>query len=343
MGLIAALASAVLASAKDLVSKRLAFRLESTASTFASFAYALPFYVLILAFLHYLGLETFVLSWAFLLLVLLRAITDTLAEWLKMSAFTYGDVSLVVCFFSLSPVMMLFTSPLITGDVPSLWGSVAVVLVTIGSLLLVYSPGSWIRKNSGSEGEDPRILSSGSWIRKNSGSGENTRILTNSATRSFAAQKKAVILATCAALFFSLNSCFDRLAVQKAVPGFETAAPSLDSTVVRAAYSGFAMTLLSALFLAPLVLGNKLRLAGLASNWRGLWLRGFLEAAFMVCKLSALVYWQAPYVAGFQRFSLVLSIIGGKVFFKEQDFGRRMAAGILILGGIILIAWLERE
>ena len=338
MGLIAALASAVLASAKDLVSKRLAFRLDGTASTFASFAYALPFYVLILAFLYYLGLEMFVLSWAFLLLVLLRAITDTLAEWLKMSAFTYGDVSLVVCFFSLSPVMMLFTSPLITGDVPSLWGSVAVVLVTIGSLLLVYSPGSWIRKNSGSEETETRILTNSATEPLNSAAEP-----LNSAAGSFAAQKKAVILATCAALFFSLNSCFDRLAVQKAVPGFETTAPSLDSTVVRAAYSGVAMTLLSALFLAPLVLGNQLRLAGLGSNWRGLWLRGLLEASFMICKLSALVYWQAPYVAGFQRFSLVLSIIGGKVFFKEEDFSRRMAAGILILGGIILIAWLERE
>jgi uncharacterized membrane protein len=115
------------------------------------------------------------------------------------------------------------------------------------------------------------------------------------------------------------------------------------AVVQRAAYSGFAMTLLSALFLFPLVVGNKVRLAGLRSNWRGLWLRGFLEALFMVCKLSALVYWQAPYVAGFQRFSLVLSIIGGRVFFKEAEFPRRFAAGILILAGIILIAWLEKD
>jgi drug/metabolite transporter (DMT)-like permease len=303
MGLIAALSSAVLASAKDLVSKRLAFRLDGTASTFASFAYALPFYVLILAVLYFAGEETFALSGAFLLLVLLRSITDTLAEWLKMSAFTHGDISLVVSFFSLSPVIMLFTSPLITGDVPSFWGSAAVVIVTIGSLLLVYRPTS----------------------------------------AGFAAQKKAVLLATCAALFFSLNSCFDRLAVQKALPGFETADRSVGSTVVRAAYSGFAMTLLSAIFLLPLIAGNKLRLASLGASWRGLWLRGFLEAAFMVCKLSALVYWQAPYVAGFQRFSLILSIIGGRVFFKEADFGRRFAAGILILSGIALIAFLEES
>jgi drug/metabolite transporter (DMT)-like permease len=319
MGLIAALASAILASAKDLVSKRLAFRLDGTASTFASFAYALPFYGLILAILYFLGEETFVLSWTFLLLVLLRSITDTLAEWLKMSAFTHGDISLVVSFFSLSPVIMLFTSPLITGDIPSLWGSVAVVLVTIGSLALV-----WPRHGIG-------------------GNEDETRISTPPAPGSFAAQKKAIILATLAALFFSLNSCFDRLAVQFAFPAFEYEARNLNETLHRAAYSGVAMTLLSALFLLPLVVGNKVRLAGLGSNWRGLWLRGFLEALFMVCKLSALVYWQAPYVAGFQRFSLVLSIIGGRVFFKEADFPRRLAAGVLILGGIVLIAWLEKD
>jgi len=103
------------------------------------------------------------------------------------------------------------------------------------------------------------------------------------------------------------------------------------------------MTLLSALFLLPLIVGNPTRLAGLGTNWKGLWIRGFLEAAFMVCKLTALQYWQAPYVAGFQRFSLVLSIIGGRVFFKEAGFGRRLAAGILILGGILLIACLEED
>ncbi|HMF17698.1 MAG TPA: EamA family transporter [Gemmataceae bacterium] len=318
MGLIAALASAVLASAKDLVSKRLAFRLDGTASTFASFAYALPFYALILTVMYLMGEETFALSGAFLLLVLLRSITDTLAEWLKMSAFTHGDISLVVSFFSLSPVIMLFTSPLITGDVPSFWGSAAVVIVTIGSLLLVYRPisRSRIRENSALEDDENRILTPSTASR-----------LVDSTTASFAAQKKAILLAICAALFFSLNSCFDRLAVQKAHP----------------VLSGFAMTLLSALFLLPLIVGNAARLAGLGSNWRGLWIRGFLEATFMVCKLTALQYWQAPYVAGFQRFSLVLSIIGGRVFFKEADFGRRLAAGILILGGILLIACLEEN
>ena len=42
-----------------------------------------------------------------------------------------------------------------------------------------------------------------------------------------------------------------------------------------------------------------------------------------------------------QRLSLVLSILGGRVFFKEEDVGRRLAAAGLILGGVFLIAWLR--
>jgi drug/metabolite transporter (DMT)-like permease len=285
MGVFASLLSAALSSAKDLVSKRLASRLDGTTSTFASFAYALPYYVLVLGALLLLGQEVLTYSAAFLGLVLLRSLTDSLAEGMKMHAFAHGDISVVASFFSISPLFLLITSPLITGDPLSVPGVVAVVLVVGGSLLLVYHPSS----------------------------------------KGWAGQKKAILLATGASLFFSLNSCFDRLAVQRGTPVF----------------AGFSMTLLSALFLLPLVLDRRYRLEALRENRGGLWLRGLLEVAFMVSKLSALQFLQAPYVVGLMRLSLVLSILGGRVFFREQDFGRRLAAGLLIVGGVFLIAWLQ--
>jgi drug/metabolite transporter (DMT)-like permease len=285
MGLLASLLSAALSSAKDLISKRLASRLDGTSSTFASFAFALPYYAIVLAVLFLLGQEVFTLSLAFLVLVVLRSVTDTLAEGLKMRAFSHGDISVVASFFSISPLFLLVTSPLITGDQPSFMGVVAVVLVVGGSLFLVYRP------------------SSVGW----------------------ASQRRGIVLAIGAALFFSLNSCFDRLAVQRGTPVF----------------AGFTMTLLSALFLVPLVLGRRDRMEGLRTHQAGLWVRGLLEVAFMVSKLTALQYLQAPYVAGLQRLSVVLSILGGRVFFKEADFVRRLAAAVLIVGGAMLIAWLE--
>jgi drug/metabolite transporter (DMT)-like permease len=284
-GLLAALLSAGFSSAKDLLSKRLAFRLDGTVSTFASFWFALPFYVLLLAILYLLGMESFEWSSVFLMLVLLRSVTDTLAEWLKMHAFAHGDISVVASFFSLSPLFLLITSPLITQDPLALPEVVAVVLVVGGSLLMVYRPGH----------------------------------------TAFTDQKKGILLACGAALFFSLNSCFDRLAVKIGTPVF----------------SGFTMTLLSAVFLAPFVVFRRDRLQALRVHRTGLLIRGSLEIAFMVCKLYALQYLQAPDVVAVQRVSLVLSIIGGRMFFKEPDFKRRLAAGLLILGGVFVVAWMQ--
>jgi len=285
MGLLASLLSATLAAAKDLVSKKLAFQIDGTTSTYASFAYALPYYLVVLFGLWLMGIEVFTWSLAFFALVFLRAVTDTLAEAMKMHAFAHGDISLVATFFSISPLFLLITSPLITGDPVSWPGAVAVVLVVLGSLAIVYRP---------------------------SGSG-------------WRAQRKAIWLAVGAALFFSLNSCFDRLAVQKGTP----------------VVAGFAMTLLSTLFLVPFIFWRADRQEALRTYRKGLWLRGFLEVTFMVSKLTALQYWQAPYVVAIQRLSLLLTIIGGRVLFKEADFGRRLMAGSLILGGVAVIAWLQ--
>lgn len=283
MGLLAALLSTLFSSGKDLMSKRLAYRLDGTVSTFASFAFALPFYAVLLAVLWFLDLEAFTLSRMFLLLVLLRSLTDTFAEWMKMHAFAHGDLSLVALVLSLSPLLMLITSPLLTGDPLSVVEVVSVFLVVLGTVLMVYRP-------TGHKGPS---------------------------------QKKGILLAGGAALFFSLNSCFDRLAVERGTPVF----------------SGFAMTLLSALFLLAFVAGRADRRDALRLHCGGFLTRGLMETAFMVCKLYALQVMDAPTVAGIQRLSLLLSILGGRVFFGEKDFLRRKLASCLIVLGVILLVW----
>lgn len=289
MGIFYALLSALFSASKDLLSKRLAFQIDGLTSTFASFAFALPFYVAFLGVLYFLGYGTFTLVSNFFLLVFLRSVTDVLAEGMKMYAFSYADISVAACFFSLSPLLLLITSPLITGDPMSWEGIVATVLVVGGSLLLVYRPSD----------------------------------------RSWAEQKKGIMLALGASLFFALNTCFDRLAVREERP-----------TIAYAVFTGFAMTLLSALFLVPMVAARADRRAGLVKYQRGLWLRGVLEVLFMSAKLVALQYMDGPLVVNLQRLSLVLSIVGGRIFFKEADFARRLAAGMLIfVGAIVILFW----
>jgi drug/metabolite transporter (DMT)-like permease len=297
MGLLASLLSAVFSTSKDLVSKRLAVNLDGMTSTFASFAFALPYYLLVLALLALFGSESVTWSLGFLGLLFLRSVTDTFAEGMKMHAFAHADLSVVAIILSLSPVFLLITSPLLTGD-PLTWpDALAIALVVGGSLLAVYRP------------------SGATW----------------------ASQRKGIVLAVAASVFFSLNSCFDRLALREATS--EAWQPSF----WRPVFSGFTMTLLSATFLLPAVLASRARLKSLHVHGAGLWLRGFFEVAFMVAKLFAVqyAYWSAPRVTGVQRLSLLLSIVAGRVFFREEDFGRRLTAGLLILAGVFLIAWLQ--
>jgi drug/metabolite transporter (DMT)-like permease len=281
IGIITTLGAATLASSKDLVSKKLASVLDGTASSFASFLFALPFYVLLLTGLWLMGKESFMITTPFLILVVLRAITDSATEWFKMSAFSVGDISLVAPIIALFPIFLLVVSPIINHDQVSTSGTLAVIVAVIGSLVLVWKPSTGIAKGQG----------------------------------------KAVGLGLACALFMALNNCFDREAVKIASP----------------AISGFAMTLLSALLLAPLVIFRRDRLLSLSQNRRPLLVRGFLEVAFMVTKLSALQFLPVQYVSGILRISVVFSMIGGRVFFREGDFLRRLIGALLIVSGVVAI------
>ena len=278
IGYLLAFFSAVFGSAKDLVSKKLSFNLSGLSSGLASFSFALPFYAVAYALVRGLGWETSPLTGYFWMLVGLRALTDSIAESLKMTSFVHGDISMVTAFFAMSPLFLLLLSPLITGDLPSWLGALGVLIAVAGSLIMVWHQGADERKK----------------------------------------QKKGILLALASALFFSLNTCFDRLAVLEAGP----------------VTSGFGMTAVSALLLLPFALRKPL-------HWKGqhgpLFLRGLFEIMFMIVKLSALVYLQAPYVAAFQKFALLISILVGGRIFKEQNLIRRLVGAMFILAGGLLI------
>lgn len=209
-----------------------------------------------------------------------------------MYAFAHGDISLVSIIFSISPLFVLAFTPMLTNDQLSVGGVLAVVLVVFGSVAMVYRP------------------SHPDWRK----------------------QRKAMLLAAAATLFFGINSIYDREAMQERSDEQAT-------NPATAVVGGFTMTAVSAVMLLPFVVFRKDRLAGMYAFRRGLAARGALEVAFMVCKLVAMETLAAAYVVGLQRASLLLSIIAGRVIFKEGDFGRRMFAGVLIFAGVLWILW----
>ncbi|MCB0344053.1 MAG: hypothetical protein KDD66_03005, partial [Bdellovibrionales bacterium] len=92
-----------------------------------------------------------------------------------------------------------------------------------------------------------------------------------------------------------------------------------------------------ALMLAPFAIKRVGWRAELATNRHSLWGRGGLEVTFMIAKLAALQFLQAPYVSGLMKSSILVSVIGGRVLFREGDFGRRMLASALIIFGCVII------
>ena len=281
IGYSLAIAAAFCASAKDLVSKRLSFNINGTLNAFASFAFAVPLYAVLLPILYALGLETFQFSVSFFGLVFLRALSDMGAEWTKMCALARGDISLVSCVIALSPLFLIVASPLITGDPLTPYAVGAVGCAVCGTLTLLYRPGM-------------------KWKH---------------------AERKSILFGFAAAFCFALNNCFDRLAVQIASP----------------ALSAAFMTTIVALMLAPFGLRQQRAFHQLRGSAGYFGLRAVFEVTFMVVKLGALQYLQAPYVVCLMQIALLFSILGGKVLFNEGEFLRRLLAGSLILTGVVLV------
>lgn len=277
---LACVSGAFFSTFKDLFSKSLASRIDGSVSTFASFAFAIPFYLLILAVMWLSGTLSYQLSASFWIYVVLRSLTDSAAEWCKMHALAKGDLSLLANFLALAPAFALVISPLVTGDIPSVRGVLGVLIVVIGSILLVPT------------GRD----------------------------KSSDTKLSGILLALCSSFFFSLNHCLDRLAVQQGSP----------------VWAGFAMTLFSAIILAPNVF-NRQKLSQMRAEKNRLILRGFGEVSYMTSKLYALTFLQAPYVAAILRLSTLFSIVSAKILFKEEEVLKRLLISALTVVGTIII------
>ena len=140
LGVLLATAASLLSSSKDIVSKRVSGRVDSSVSTFASFLYPLPLYCVILFVLWLLGVDVFAASHQFWIYVGARAAADAGAEWCKMKALAIGELSLVTSFFALYPLLLLLSSPIITGDALEPKAPLATGIIVLGTLIILYRP-----------------------------------------------------------------------------------------------------------------------------------------------------------------------------------------------------------
>jgi drug/metabolite transporter (DMT)-like permease len=65
---------------------------------------------------------------------------------------------------------------------------------------------------------------------------------------------------------------------------------------------------------------------------------GFFEATMILFHTLAIIQTQVAYMIAVKRTSLLFSVIYGHLFFREPHLGRRLLAGMLMVGGVALIS-----
>ncbi len=84
----------------------------------------------------YIFLSTFSINLNFFIALISGGILNILATLLYIKAIKVGDLSTTLPMLSFTPLFLLFTSPILVGDVPDLSGFVGVFLIFLGSFVL---------------------------------------------------------------------------------------------------------------------------------------------------------------------------------------------------------------
>lgn len=129
--LVLSVLSALFDSLKDVSSKKILNNVSPEVAAFANAAFAVP--ITLLAFLAF---ESASFDIAFLKISAINGMILSVAFLLFMNSLKSTDVSFAVPFTALSPVFMLFLTPILIGERASLNGSAGVVLVALGAYIL---------------------------------------------------------------------------------------------------------------------------------------------------------------------------------------------------------------
>jgi drug/metabolite transporter (DMT)-like permease len=287
-GIFIALLGVTSNSLRDVFSKKLAVKVNSFLSSLATYLYSLPFYVLLLTPTLLLGIERITLTLTFLTFILLRSSTDVIGETMKMKAYSHGELSLVAAFLSFTPIFTMLISVIFLHERITLLGVAGVLLSVLGSFLVVL---------------DFKNLKSNFKIQL---------------------PLKAMLLAFGASFFFSLNSIYDKFAIQTGTP----------------IYTAFMLSLIGSTFLTLPNILMKNDFAKMKQEKKYFLIRGIFETIYMILKMVALQYISAIYMTVILRLGVLFSVFNGKLFLSEKGFVRKLiGAIILIIGLVVTLIW----
>lgn len=207
-----------------------------------------------------------------------------------MKSIKHSDLSITVPLTTLSPLLLLITSPIIVGEFPNSQGISGMVLIVLGAYLLNLKS-SW---------------------------------------QGFFAPFKAIVFEKgprymlFVVLLWSITANFDKIGVVNSSPLFY-------SFTIQA-YIG----LILLFFVIPTF---KRQPQLFKNNFKSLSGIGVLSALTIICHMIAISLTIVPYVISIKRTNSILSVIFGRIFFKEGNLKERLTAAILMFIGVLLVTF----
>ncbi len=207
-----------------------------------------------------------------------------------MKSIKSGDLSNTVPLTTLSPLLLLITSPIIVGEFPSFQGILGMISIVAGAYLL----------NFKSTQED--FLMPFKSIVKEKGS------------------RYMMIVV----LIWAITANFDKIGVVNSSPLF---------------YSFVVQLYIGTLMLPLIYAKHKKNHAEINTNIQALIGVGFLSTLTIICHMLAISMTIVPYVISIKRTNSILSVIFGRIFFKEGFLKERLLAATLMFIGVLLITF----
>lgn len=207
-----------------------------------------------------------------------------------MKSIKAGDLSNTVPLTTISPLLLLITSPIIVGEFPSFQGIAGMVLIVVGAYLLnlkkdssdFFAPFKAIVKEKG-----PRYM--------------------------------LVVV-----LIWAITANFDKIGVVNSSPLFYSFSVQL------------LIGIMMLVFVIPKFQKDKKLYTKNQKAFIGI---GLLSTLTIICHMIAISLTIVPYVISIKRTNSILSVIFGRIFFKEGHLRERLIAAILMFLGVLLITF----
>lgn len=207
-----------------------------------------------------------------------------------MKSIRFGDLSNTVPLTTISPLLLLITSPIIVGEFPSFQGILGMIAIVIGAYILNFQKG------------------------------QNDLFLPFKLIF-FEKGPRYMLLVV---LIWSVTANFDKIGVVNSSPLF---------------YS-FSVQLYIGLVLLFIVLPKFRKNNSLfKTNKKAFWSIGILSTLTIICHMLAIQLTLVPYVISIKRTNSILSVIFGRIFFKEGNLKERLFAASLMFIGVLLITF----